>query len=89
MRMQIPLTGRGRFELNEVEGEGYALSGFGTWRMSRGLVFARRGMRGLRSATDASNEPVTGITAASTACAQQPHVTQVGGHAESSFPGCS
>jgi hypothetical protein len=46
-------------------------------------------MRELTTAAGASSERVTGITAGSTACAQQPHVAHVGGHAASSVPDCS
>ena len=46
-------------------------------------------MRGLTSATGASSELVTGTTTGSAACAQQPQVTHVGGHARIALPGCS
>jgi len=42
-----------------------------------------------RSETGASRELVIVTVAGSAACAQQPHVTHVGGQAPSSWPGCS
>lgn len=58
-------------------------------KMSRGSVRARRGRKAMMSATGMSGEVATTTVTGSTARAQQPHVTQVGGQAPSSLPGLS
>ena len=61
----------------------------GTCRISRGWVLNARGTMTLITVTGISSELTTMTLAGSTACSQQPHVTQVGGHVPRSRPGCS
>ena len=57
--------------------------------MSRGLVLGRGGVRILTSSRGASSEIASVSITGSAACAQQPHVTQVGGHVASPRSRCS
>ena len=57
--------------------------------MSRGFESGRRGRTGVMAATGVCSELVTATTTGSAACAQQPHVTHVGGHVASPRSGCS
>jgi len=61
----------------------------GTCRTGRGSLFTSRGKAVTISATGMSGELATTTLAGSTAWAQQPHVTQVGGHVPSARPDCS